>query len=76
MSGRPVPSARMRPVSPLLVKREEAAKLLGGMSIDTFERHVQPELRLIRVGSLVLVPVKELERWVAENQMRTLEPAA
>jgi hypothetical protein len=74
--GRPAPSARMRPIAPLLVKREEAAKLLGFGCVDTFERHVQPHLRLVRVGSLVLVPVRELERWVEENAARTLEPAA
>jgi hypothetical protein len=37
------------------------------MSLDSFERHVQPELRLIRRGKLRLVPVTELERWANEN---------
>jgi hypothetical protein len=37
------------------------------MSLDSFERHVQPELRLIRRGKLRLVPVVELERWANEN---------
>jgi hypothetical protein len=37
------------------------------MSLDSFERHVQPELRLIRRGKLRLVPVAELERWANEN---------
>jgi hypothetical protein len=38
-----------------------------GMSLDSFERHVQPELRLIRRGKLRLVPIAELERWADEN---------
>ena len=38
-----------------------------GMSLDSFERHVQPELRLIRRGKLRLVPLAELERWANEN---------
>jgi hypothetical protein len=38
-----------------------------GMSLDSFERHVQPELRLIRRGKLRLVPVAELERWASES---------
>jgi hypothetical protein len=38
-----------------------------GMSLDSFERHVQPGLRLIRRGKLRLVPVAELERWANEN---------
>jgi hypothetical protein len=37
------------------------------MSLDSFERHVQPELRLIRRGKLRLIPVVELERWAVEN---------
>ena len=35
--------------------------------MDSFERHVQPELRLIRRGKLRLVPVAELERWANES---------
>ena len=48
------------------LSRQEAAIWLG-MSIDSFERHVQPELRLIGRGKLRLVPVAELERWANEN---------
>jgi hypothetical protein len=48
------------------LSRQEAAISLG-MSIDSFERHVQPELRLIRRGKLRLVPVAELERWANES---------
>lgn len=45
---------------------EEAAKALG-MSRDHFERHVYHDLRLIRSGRKVLVPIRELERWVDLN---------
>lgn len=48
------------------LSRQEAAVSLA-MSIDSFERHVQPELRLIRRGKLRLVPVAELERWPNES---------
>jgi hypothetical protein len=51
-------------------KREAAAAL--GISVDSFERHVQPELRVIRRGRMRLVPVHELERWAAENASLTL----
>ena len=37
------------------------------MSLDSFERHVQPELKLIRRGKLRLIPLVELERWAIEN---------
>ena len=48
------------------LSRQEAAMSLG-MSLDSFERHVQPELRLIRRGKLRLVPVAELERWANDS---------
>ncbi len=48
------------------LSRQEAALSLG-MSLDSFERHVQPELRLIRRGKLRLIPLVELERWAVEN---------
>ncbi len=35
------------------------------MSVDSFERNVMPEIRLIRMGALMLVPVVELERHTA-----------
>ena len=50
----------------LAVNRADAAEALG-MSLDSFERHVQPEIRLVRRGRMRLVPVAELERWLADN---------
>jgi len=43
--------------------REEAAASLG-VSLSTFQRDIQPELRIARRGSVRIVPVRELERWV------------
>ena len=56
----------------LALSRAEAAASIG-VSLDSFERHVQPELRLIRRGRLRLVPVRELERWLDANAGRVLE---
>jgi excisionase family DNA binding protein len=55
----------------IALRRTEAAKALG-LSLDSFERHIQDDLRLIRVGRTVLVPVVELERWAEKNAARTL----
>ena len=55
----------------LALTREEAARSLG-VSLDSFERYIQPDLKLIRRGRLRLVPTSELERWVTENAQRTL----
>ena len=61
-------------VQRVALTRPEAAAALG-MSIDSFERHVQPELRIIRRGRMRLIPVHELERWAAENAAFTLGDA-
>jgi hypothetical protein len=56
----------------IALTRVEAAVSLG-MSVDSFERYVQPEIRLVRCGRLRLAPVSELERWVEENAEHILE---
>ena len=53
-----------------LTKAEAAAAI--GVSTDFFEAHVQPDLRVVREGRKVLVPVAELERWVRERAATTL----
>jgi hypothetical protein len=60
-SSRPV-----QPVPRLLLSRREAAASLG-MSLDTFERRVQPVIKLVPCGQLVLIPLGELERWCEEH---------
>ena len=60
-----------REVPRFALTRAEAAASLG-MSLDSFERYVQPHVRLIRVGSLRLVPVGEVERWVDDNAASVL----
>jgi hypothetical protein len=60
---------RARSVQPVpryaLTRREAAASL--GISLNHFERRVQPELKVVLSGQLVLIPVAELERWVQRN---------
>ena len=63
---------RLRQAPRLALTRQEAAAALG-MSINTFERYVQPELRLVRRGKLRLIPVREIERWLEENSDVMLE---
>lgn len=50
----------------LTFRIKEAAEALG-MSDDSFARHVRPFIRTIRCDRLVLIPVKELEGWVAQS---------
>jgi hypothetical protein len=44
------------------------------VSIDTLERHIQPSLRIIRVGRLRLIPVTELARWCDQHAEHTIQP--
>lgn len=60
----------LEPVKRYAYTREEAAESLG-MSVDTFERKVQPHVNLVRCGQLLLVPPGEIERWVKTNARRT-----
>jgi hypothetical protein len=61
--------AATAPIPRLALTREEAAAAIG-IRIDSFERHVQPTIRMVRRGRLRLVPVAELERWLDENAER------
>jgi hypothetical protein len=64
-------SGGLAPIPRLALTREEAAAAIG-MSLDSFERHVQPTLRLVRLGRMRLVPVAELDRWLSENAERAV----
>lgn len=61
----------MRPVA---VPKPTAAAMLG-VSIDSFERHIQPDLRVIRRGRLRLFAVSELKRWADDAGERVLDAA-
>jgi excisionase family DNA binding protein len=51
----------------------EAAAALG-VSRDFLDDHVLPELRVVRRGRKVLIPVAELERWLEREAALTLGP--
>jgi len=55
----------------LSLRPAEAAEALG-CSLDFFEEHVRPEIRVVRRGRLVLIPVRELERFLDRNAALTL----
>lgn len=60
---KPRPTATVPVIS---VTREEAANALG-VSLSHFQRHIAPELRTIRSGSVRLYPVAELARWAERS---------
>jgi hypothetical protein len=66
---KPQPTA---PVPRLALTREEAAAALG-VSLTFFAAHIQPELRVVRRGSVRIVPARELERWLEREAARVIE---
>jgi hypothetical protein len=70
-----MPRSKTRPSAPVprytLTRREAAASL--GISINHFERRVQPELKVVISGQLILIPAAELERWVQRHARPLVE---
>lgn len=64
-------SNRKEPLRLALTKREAAEAL--GCSIDSLERHVMHELRIVRRGSLRLIPIREIEAFLERNAERVLD---
>jgi excisionase family DNA binding protein len=58
------------PVLPrLALSKAEAAEVLG-VSVDFFEEHIQPDLKIVYKGRRRLIPVRELEKWLEANGAR------
>jgi hypothetical protein len=55
----------------LALTKTEVAEALGS-SVDSVERYVWPEVKLIGRGRLVFVPLRELEAWLDRNAERTI----
>ena len=55
-----------RAVQRLALRMAEAARAMG-ISVDSFERHVEPQIKIVRLGRVKLAPVAELDRFIAEN---------
>lgn len=58
-----------RSVPCLALNQQEAASALG-MSVDSFHREVRPRVSKVLIGSKVLYPVADLQRWLDENAVR------
>ena len=66
-------STRSQPAPPRLALTKSEAAAAIGCSVDFLEAHVLAELRVVRRGRRVLVPVRELERWLDREAEFTLE---
>ena len=60
------------PIPRLALTRDEAAASIG-MSLDSFERYVQPTLRMVRLGTMRRVRVADLDAWLNKNAAAVLD---
>jgi excisionase family DNA binding protein len=80
MSARPNPNGppqssnggHTKRVPILALSIEEACEALG-VSWKTWHEMIEPEVKLVRLGRRKLVPVAELERWLADHAENVLE---
>jgi hypothetical protein len=61
--------------SRLALRPAEAARAIG-VSDETFDRYVKPHLRVVRLGSVRIYPVADIERFLAESGAAPIEEAA
>jgi len=59
----------------LALKKGEAAAAMS-MSDESFDKYVRPYVRVLRLGGMLLYPVAELERFLAERASSPLEDVA
>lgn len=60
------------PVPRLALNVEQACAALG-VSWDVWREHIEPDIHLVRIGTRKLVPITQLERWLADHAETTLE---
>jgi hypothetical protein len=58
---------------PRVALQPDAACAVLDMSLSSFQRYVQPDVRCIRKGSLRLYLVRELQQWAEDNATPTFE---
>jgi hypothetical protein len=62
----------LAPVPRKALNVNEACAALG-VSWDVWHEHIEPDVRLIRIGRRKLVAVAELDRWLADRAEALLE---
>jgi excisionase family DNA binding protein len=69
------PALSARPATPTLALSVEQACEALGVSWDTWRAHIEPDVRLVRVGRRKLIPVSELQAWLDRRAERVLPDA-
>lgn len=56
-----------QPATPTLALTVTQACAALSVSWDTWRSHIEPDMRVVRVGRRKLIAVAEIERWLAER---------
>lgn len=67
------PSTAPKPRTPALALSVEQACAALGVSWDTWKAHIEPDVRIVRLGRRKLVPVNELQKWLDTHASTPLE---
>jgi excisionase family DNA binding protein len=59
-------SSRKRSAPTLALSVEQACDALG-VSWDTWNEHIAPDMRIVRIGRRKLIAVSELQRWLEDH---------
>lgn len=62
------PAKAPKPLAPTLALNLTDAAAAITVSDEHFRDHVKPDLKIVRSGRRQFVAVRELERWLAENE--------
>jgi hypothetical protein len=63
-------SGTVKPLTPALALSVEQSCAALGVSWDTWRAHIEPNVRVIRLGRRKLIAVTELQRWLDEHGER------
>ena len=56
-----------KPPTPALALSVEQACAALSVSWDTWRAHIEPDMRIVRIGRRKLIAVAEIERWLADH---------
>jgi len=60
-------SATVKPTTPALALTVEQACAALSVSWKTWDAHIAPDVRIVRVGRRKLIAVTELQRWLDDR---------
>jgi hypothetical protein len=68
-------TATAKPATPALALDIAQAAASLSVSWDTWKTHIEPNVRIVRIGRRKLVPVTELQRWLDDHAEAVNNPS-